>query len=219
MAQRTVVSLVDDLDGGAADETVGFGLDGARYEIDLSAGHARALREALAGYLAHARRTSTRTGRATAAGRTGTGAPVNREQNKAVRAWAAAHGHRLAERGRIPAAVREAFHHGDPAAPPGAAPTPPASLADSATEHSAPPEATVHGPDPAAQAPRAPVPAVKTPPAPVPAVKVGRDGLTAEEREHIRTWAQGEGIEVKTRGQLTKDLIANYRVIQARTGT
>ena len=37
MAQRVNVVLVDDLDGSEAAETVNFGLDGANYEIDLSA--------------------------------------------------------------------------------------------------------------------------------------------------------------------------------------
>ena len=37
MAQRTTVTLLDDLDQSEADETVEFGLDGVSYEIDLSA--------------------------------------------------------------------------------------------------------------------------------------------------------------------------------------
>ena len=44
----------------------------------------------------------------------------------------------------------------------------------------------------------------------------GRDGLTASEREVIRAWAVEQGIEVKTRGQLKKDLVANYRAWQNR---
>jgi hypothetical protein len=36
MAQRVTVELEDDLDGGPADETLRFGLDGTDYEIDLS---------------------------------------------------------------------------------------------------------------------------------------------------------------------------------------
>ncbi|MBN9328662.1 MAG: Lsr2 family protein, partial [Cellulomonas sp.] len=36
MAQKVQVILVDDLDGGTADETVTFGLDGVSYEIDLT---------------------------------------------------------------------------------------------------------------------------------------------------------------------------------------
>ena len=40
MAQRVQTLLIDDLDGGEAEGTVRFGLDGAEYEIDLSAEHA-----------------------------------------------------------------------------------------------------------------------------------------------------------------------------------
>jgi hypothetical protein len=39
-----------------ADDTVRFGLDGTDYEIDLSAKHAQALRDALARYVYAARR-------------------------------------------------------------------------------------------------------------------------------------------------------------------
>ena len=42
MAQRVQTLLIDDLDGGEAEGTVRFGLDGAEYEIDLSAEHAGA---------------------------------------------------------------------------------------------------------------------------------------------------------------------------------
>jgi hypothetical protein len=40
MAQITQVTLVDDLDGGEAAESVSFSLDGKTYEIDLSEKHA-----------------------------------------------------------------------------------------------------------------------------------------------------------------------------------
>ena len=42
MAQTIVVKLVDDMDGGDADETVAFGLDGKSYEIELSKKNAAA---------------------------------------------------------------------------------------------------------------------------------------------------------------------------------
>jgi nucleoid-associated protein Lsr2 len=48
VAQKIQALFVDDLDGSQADGTVGFGLDGTEYEIDLNAGHAQALRDALA---------------------------------------------------------------------------------------------------------------------------------------------------------------------------
>ena len=56
MATMTTVTLVDDLDGSEASGSVSFALDGASYEIDLSEGNAEKLRDALAGYVASARR-------------------------------------------------------------------------------------------------------------------------------------------------------------------
>ena len=40
MAQRVLVTLADDLDGGEAAETIAFGVDGQWYEIDLSSQNA-----------------------------------------------------------------------------------------------------------------------------------------------------------------------------------
>ena len=45
MAQRVVVTLSDDIDGGEAAETVAFGLDGKSYEIDLNPANAKKLRK------------------------------------------------------------------------------------------------------------------------------------------------------------------------------
>lgn len=56
MASKTVVELFDDLDGGRADETVSFALDGVDYEIDLSSANAAQLRHTLAEYVSHAHR-------------------------------------------------------------------------------------------------------------------------------------------------------------------
>lgn len=64
MASKTVVELFDDLDGGPADETVSFALDGVDYEIDLSTAHATALREILGEFVARAHKTPARTRRA-----------------------------------------------------------------------------------------------------------------------------------------------------------
>lgn len=60
MATRTVVTLVDDVDGGVAEESLSFGLDGVEYEIDLSRTNAAALRDVLAEFVAHAHRTPVR---------------------------------------------------------------------------------------------------------------------------------------------------------------
>ena len=110
MAQKVVVSLVDDLDGGAGNETVEFGLDGKQYEIDLSDNNAAALRSALAEFVAAARRP---TGRRRSQSRSAVvAAPVtaDREQNQAIREWARARGMKVSDRGRIPTEVTEAYH-------------------------------------------------------------------------------------------------------------
>jgi nucleoid-associated protein Lsr2 len=60
VASKTVVELFDDLDGGRADETVSFALDGVDYEIDLSTAHATVLREILGEYVAKAHKTPAR---------------------------------------------------------------------------------------------------------------------------------------------------------------
>ena len=61
MAQKTVVSFIDDLDGESeAEGTVTFGLDGVEYEIDLTTENAEDLRDIFAPYIAAARRTGGR---------------------------------------------------------------------------------------------------------------------------------------------------------------
>jgi len=113
MAQKHIVQLIDDLDEGAADETVSFALDGANYEIDLSAKNAARLRDALAEYVAHARRAN-RPARATSSAN---GAPKrpraargDREQTAAIREWARSNGYKVGEKGRIPANILDAYN-------------------------------------------------------------------------------------------------------------
>jgi hypothetical protein len=105
VAQRTILELVDDLDGGKADESVTFALDGVEYVIDLSADNADRLRDVLAEYVGHARRVGGRKQRAGAA-------PVAKASNgngkpdtQAVREWARSQGETVAERGRVPQAL------------------------------------------------------------------------------------------------------------------
>ncbi|WP_028934593.1 histone-like nucleoid-structuring protein Lsr2 [Pseudonocardia spinosispora] len=107
MAQRVMVSLVDDLDGGRADRTVQFALDGKSYEIDLSDENAAKLGEALARYLAVARRPYS--GHGADRGST-TITAVEREQNRAIRDWARRRGMNISARGRIPSGVSMAYH-------------------------------------------------------------------------------------------------------------
>ncbi|MGW5724044.1 Lsr2 dimerization domain-containing protein [Amycolatopsis sp. NPDC003865] len=60
MARNTAVRVLDDLTGEPAAETVGFGLDGIDYDIDLSFANADALRELLQRYADAGRRTGGR---------------------------------------------------------------------------------------------------------------------------------------------------------------
>src|SRR5258707_1156379 len=74
MAQKIQTFFIDDLDGSEAEGTVLFGLDGTQYEIDLSTGHAKELRTALARYIDAGRRVTgtARRGGLPAAGQAGT---------------------------------------------------------------------------------------------------------------------------------------------------
>ena len=100
MAQRTEVVFTDDVDGGEAQGTVRFAVDGQDYEIDLSAANADRLREAFSPYIVASRRTPGRRG----PGRPPRPRPTSEgaSETAAVRAWAAANGHQVNPRGRLP---------------------------------------------------------------------------------------------------------------------
>jgi hypothetical protein len=110
VAQKVEVTLVDDLDGGAADETVSFAIDGTSYEIDLSGKNAQKLRDAVTPYLGAARKVGRIGGRGGRGGRSGGSATVDREQNQAIREWAKKKGLNVSERGRIPQEIVERYH-------------------------------------------------------------------------------------------------------------
>jgi hypothetical protein len=59
VAQKATVQLVDDLDGDEAIETVVFGFDGPKYEIDLNLANADRLRRALKPFAAARRKLRT----------------------------------------------------------------------------------------------------------------------------------------------------------------
>lgn len=104
MAQRVQVVLEDDVDGGAADETVTFALDGADYEIDLSSANAETLREGLAPWVANARRTGGRRKRVSV-----THSTTASTDTKEIREWANAQGLAVSARGRVSSEVRDAY--------------------------------------------------------------------------------------------------------------
>lgn len=110
MAQKVQVILVDDVDGGEAEETVSFALDGTAYLIDLSADNAKKLRDAIAPYVAAARKDKpgARAGARTGRGRGSTS--MDREQAAAIRDWARKQGLKVSDRGRIPASIVEQYN-------------------------------------------------------------------------------------------------------------
>ncbi|MER6217578.1 Lsr2 family protein [Streptomyces sp. NPDC048387] len=109
MAQKVQVLLVDDLDGGEADETVTFALDGKTYEIDLTTANAEKLRALLDPYTKGGRRTGGRASAGRAKGRAAAsaGSPDTAE----IRAWAKAQGLSVNDRGRVPAEIKEAYEN------------------------------------------------------------------------------------------------------------
>lgn len=106
VAQQVKVILVDDIDGGQAEETVKFAIDGASYEIDLNEANAEKLRDALAPFVGAARKASrSNGGRGSRRG----GSGERRGRAADIREWARTKSIEVSERGRIPARVVEMY--------------------------------------------------------------------------------------------------------------
>lgn len=112
MAQRTLVQLIDDIDGttvaNGKGETIEFGLDGVLYEIDLADKNAKRFRDALAPFVGSARKVSARGARRAGGG--GRSARADKAQTQAIREWAKENGYEISDRGRIPASIIEAYN-------------------------------------------------------------------------------------------------------------
>jgi hypothetical protein len=100
MAHKIQTLFIDDIDGGEAEGTVRFGLDGTDYEIDLSAAHSKALRKVAAKYIAAGRKVSgPARRRGQGGGRKYSAAGPSPSE---VREWAKAQGIEVRDRGRVP---------------------------------------------------------------------------------------------------------------------
>jgi Lsr2 len=104
LARKIHVELIDDLSGEEAHETVRFSLDGADYEIDLSAGNAAELREVMKRFVSQSRRV-----RAASGSRRGRTETTGREETQKIREWALAHGYSPSTRGRISQDIKNAY--------------------------------------------------------------------------------------------------------------
>ncbi len=100
MARRIQVVIEDDLNGGPADETMSFGLDGVTYEIDLNARNADKLRSCLAPYIEVGRKSAGPKRRSTAATKS-----TSSSRSAEVRQWAQDNGIAVSARGRVSADV------------------------------------------------------------------------------------------------------------------
>jgi hypothetical protein len=120
MAQKIRLTLIDDIDGSEADETVSFVFDGISYEIDLSSRNAEQFRRDLTPYIEHARQlkrpgpqrriTPTRAGRG---------------RSSEIREWARQRGHKVSERGQIPGSIIKQYEmHGSQPVAAGPSPGP-----------------------------------------------------------------------------------------------
>jgi hypothetical protein len=98
MAQKIQTFFIDDLDGGEAEGTVGFGLDGVAYEIDLNAAHAKALRKAVEKYIRAGRKVAPARQRGRSISRRAANGSPNPTD---VREWAKSQGMKVKDRGRV----------------------------------------------------------------------------------------------------------------------
>jgi hypothetical protein len=101
MAQKIQTLFIDDIDGGEAEGTVRFALDGSEYEIDLNGKHSEELHSVLGRYISHARKVGGTARRGVARG----SRKSNTVDTVAVRAWAREQGIDIKDRGRVPADV------------------------------------------------------------------------------------------------------------------
>ncbi|OZC87800.1 hypothetical protein CH272_18095 [Rhodococcus sp. 05-340-1] len=119
MAKRVTTQLVDDIDGSVIDdesgETIEFAVNGVEYVIDLKAKNATEFHRKLDYYIEHSTRVGGRKRKPSPAGaatpaKNGTPATRDPAQTRAIRQWAADEGYEISDRGRIPAAIEEAYN-------------------------------------------------------------------------------------------------------------
>jgi hypothetical protein len=94
MAKTVIVKLTDDIDGGDADETVYFSLDGKSYEIDVNSENANRVRAAFEPFIAKGRASGSSTARSravratTSSGEKTLFSQLSSDEKSRFRAWA-----------------------------------------------------------------------------------------------------------------------------------
>lgn len=102
MATRTV--LVDDMDGGDAETTIAFVINGESYSLDLSESNAAKFHQALHPFITAAKERAAKHTSALDAELAGV------EQRTAIREWARKKGLEISDRGRIPQDIIDAYN-------------------------------------------------------------------------------------------------------------
>jgi hypothetical protein len=115
MAKVVSTAYVDDLDGSEATGPVDFSLDGKDYTIDLSDSNAARLRDALASFVASARRASGTGRRRLTSSPQRSASGRSREETQEIRAALRELGYSVKDRGRIPAELLAAYEARTPA--------------------------------------------------------------------------------------------------------
>lgn len=106
MVEKITRETIDDIDGTSGAQTVLFGWNSRQYEIDLGDKNRQRLEDALRPFV-DAARESTRDRRKRAPG------PRSSSNLAAIREWAKSNGYDVSDRGRVPAAVRDAYEAKD----------------------------------------------------------------------------------------------------------
>ena len=108
MARKTLVQMIDDVDGSVIKEgqgeTIEFAIDGNQYRIDLNLKHANELHEQLAFWIEHAEKGSGRRARKSPAG-----SSRGKTDLQDIRTWARENGYEVSARGRISQDVQSAY--------------------------------------------------------------------------------------------------------------
>ena len=107
MASKTLVTLIDDIDGREIDNqggTVEFSFEGVSYHIDLASKNLQKFRKVIDPYISAA----TRVGGRTSKGRRSRSAPIATKPQE-IREWARSNGWEVSDRGRVPGAILSAY--------------------------------------------------------------------------------------------------------------
>lgn len=109
MARKQVVQYIDDLDGRELSEeevvTIRFSVNNANYVLDLSTENAQHFNETLDPFVRNAQRETATTRRNTR---------PSGPNSRVVREWAKEQGFEVADRGKIPSEIIEAFITANP---------------------------------------------------------------------------------------------------------